>query len=40
MPPGGRLEIINMTLKEMMVNAYGVQPFQVSGGPGWLDSPW
>jgi uncharacterized protein (TIGR03435 family) len=38
MPPGGRLEIINMTLKEMMVNAYGVQPFQVSGGPGWLDS--
>jgi uncharacterized protein (TIGR03435 family) len=38
MPPGGRLEIVNMTLKEMIVNAYGIQPFQVEGGPGWLDS--
>ena len=38
MPPGGRLEIVNMTLKEMIAKAYGVQPFQVSGGPGWLDS--
>src|ERR1035441_7806270 len=33
--PPGRLEIGNMTLKEMIVNAYSVQPFQVSGGPGW-----
>ena len=38
MPPGGRLEIVNMTLKEMIEKAYSVQPFQVSGGPGWLDS--
>jgi uncharacterized protein (TIGR03435 family) len=38
MPPGGRLEIVNMTLKEMITKAYSVQPFQVSGGPGWLDS--
>ena len=38
MPPGGRLEIANMSLKEMMVNAYNIQPFQVSGGPAWLDS--
>ena len=37
-PPGGRLEIGNMTLKEMIVNAYSVQPFQVSAGLGWLDS--
>jgi uncharacterized protein (TIGR03435 family) len=36
--PPGRLEISNMTLKEMIVNAYSVQPFQVSGGPGWVDS--
>jgi uncharacterized protein (TIGR03435 family) len=36
--PPGRLEIGNMTLKEMIVNAYSVQPFQVSGGPGWVDS--
>ncbi len=38
MPPGGRLEIVNMTLKEMIEKAYSVQAFQVSGGPGWLDS--
>jgi uncharacterized protein (TIGR03435 family) len=38
MPPGGRLEIVNMTLKDMIAKAYSVQPFQVSGGPGWLDS--
>ena len=36
--PPGRLEIGNMTLKEMIANAYSVQPFQVSGGPGWVDS--
>jgi uncharacterized protein (TIGR03435 family) len=38
MPPGGRLEIANMTLKAMLENAYSIQPYQVSGGPGWLDS--
>jgi uncharacterized protein (TIGR03435 family) len=38
MPPGGRLEIKNMTLKEMIANAWSIQPFQVSGGPAWLDS--
>jgi uncharacterized protein (TIGR03435 family) len=36
--PLGRLEIGNMTLKEMIANAYSVQPFQISGGPGWVDS--
>jgi uncharacterized protein (TIGR03435 family) len=38
MPPGGRLEIVNMTLKAMIENAYSIQPFQISGGPGWMDS--
>ncbi len=38
MPPGGRLEIVNMTLNEMIAKAYSVQLFQVSGGPGWLGS--
>jgi len=28
----------NVTLKRLLGHAYGVQPFQVSGGPGWLDS--
>jgi hypothetical protein len=37
-PPGGRLEVINMSLKEMIANAYSIQPFQISSGPGWLDS--
>lgn len=38
LPPGGRVDIANMTLKEMIVNAYDVQPFQVTGGPAWLDA--
>ena len=37
-PPGGRLEVMNMSLREMIANAYSIQPFQVSGGPGWLES--
>jgi uncharacterized protein (TIGR03435 family) len=36
--PGGRVNITNMTLKELIVIAWRVQPFQVSGGPPWLDS--
>src|SRR4051812_5575742 len=28
----------NVTLKRLIVQAYGVQPFQIMGGPGWLDS--
>ena len=38
MPPGGRLEIGNMTLKEMIASAYRIQTYQISGGPAWLDS--
>lgn len=38
MPPGGRVEIGNMTLKEMIEDAYRIQAFQISGGPSWLDS--
>jgi uncharacterized protein (TIGR03435 family) len=36
--PGGGVSITNMTLKEMIVLAWRVQPFQISGGPPWLDS--
>jgi uncharacterized protein (TIGR03435 family) len=36
--PGGGVRITNMTLKEMIVLGWRVQPFQVSGGPSWLDS--
>lgn len=27
-----------MSLKEMIANAWNIQPFQISSGPGWLDS--
>jgi uncharacterized protein (TIGR03435 family) len=36
--PGGRVNITNMTLKEMIVIAWRIQPYQISGGPAWLDS--
>jgi uncharacterized protein (TIGR03435 family) len=43
--PGGRvrrdpslLSIVNLTLKEMVIYAWGVEPFQVLGGPEWIDS--
>ncbi len=36
--PGGGVSITNMTLKELIVLAWRVQPFQISGGPAWLDS--
>ena len=36
--PGGGVSITNMSLKEMIVLAWRVQPFQISGGPAWLDS--
>ena len=36
--PGGRLNISNMPLKKMIVLAWRIQPFQLSGGPSWMDS--
>jgi uncharacterized protein (TIGR03435 family) len=38
MAPGGRLNIANMPVKEMIVMAWRIEPFQVSGGPGWINS--
>jgi uncharacterized protein (TIGR03435 family) len=32
-----RVSARNVSLKGLIVEAYHVQPFQVSGGPGWLD---
>jgi uncharacterized protein (TIGR03435 family) len=34
--PGGRLRATNVTLLEMVREAYRVKYFQVSGGPGWI----
>jgi uncharacterized protein (TIGR03435 family) len=36
--PGGRVNVNNMTLKEMIVIAWHIQPFQISGGPSWMDA--
>jgi uncharacterized protein (TIGR03435 family) len=36
--PGGRINLTNMPLKEMIVMAWRLQPFQVSGGPAWMES--
>src|SRR5579871_751774 len=35
---GERLTITNLTLREMIIQAWGVRPFQVLDGPAWADS--
>ncbi|MDR3701928.1 MAG: TIGR03435 family protein [Candidatus Sulfopaludibacter sp.] len=35
---GGRLTVENMPLRLLLQHAYGVRPFQISGGPAWMDS--
>jgi uncharacterized protein (TIGR03435 family) len=34
----GRVVARNVTAKFLVAIAYGLQPFQISGGPGWVDS--
>lgn len=34
----GRLDGQNVTLKRCIIGAYGVGPYQISGGPDWLGS--
>src|SRR5262245_57918586 len=36
--PGGRLIATNATLKTLITVAYQVKDFQISGGPGWIDT--
>jgi uncharacterized protein (TIGR03435 family) len=38
MRPGGLYIATNVSLKSMILQAYNLQDFQVSGGPGWIDS--
>ena len=35
--PGGGVSITNMSLKDLIGFAWSVQPFQITGGPPWLD---
>jgi uncharacterized protein (TIGR03435 family) len=36
--PGGKIRATNATLKMLIMTAWNVRDFQVSGGPGWRDS--
>jgi uncharacterized protein (TIGR03435 family) len=38
MEPPGTLRATNVTVRHLMWNAYGVQDFQIVGGPGWIGS--
>jgi bla regulator protein blaR1 len=33
---GGRVRFIGITARQLLVRAYGVQPFEIVGGPDWL----
>jgi uncharacterized protein (TIGR03435 family) len=35
---GGRINITNMTLKDMITLAYRIQPYQILGGPAWIST--
>jgi uncharacterized protein (TIGR03435 family) len=37
-PSPGRLSIVNVNVRNLLTTAYGIMNFQVSGGPGWIDS--
>jgi uncharacterized protein (TIGR03435 family) len=38
MDPGGRMNFTNFPLRQLIIRAYGVQPFQIIGGPEWQTS--
>lgn len=38
MQPGGRFNALNVTVLDLIRFAYAVQPFQIEGGPSWLES--
>src|SRR5262245_21289190 len=37
MPPTGRLNIVNATLRTLLRSAYRLQDYQIIGGPDWLN---
>ena len=34
--PGGRISVSQLTLEMLMSEAFRVEAFQISGGPGWI----
>jgi uncharacterized protein (TIGR03435 family) len=37
-PSGGRFSARNVTVEILLRNAYGLEDYQISGGPGWIKS--
>jgi uncharacterized protein (TIGR03435 family) len=37
-PSAGRLSVTNMAVKDLLTYAFQVRDFQISGGPGWINS--
>jgi uncharacterized protein (TIGR03435 family) len=37
MSPNGRMTATNVSLKQLILNAYNLRDFQLTGGPAWLD---
>jgi uncharacterized protein (TIGR03435 family) len=35
--PGGRMTATNQTVRNLIRNAYNIQPYQFVGGPNWID---
>jgi uncharacterized protein (TIGR03435 family) len=35
--PGGRVTVTNMAARQLVAFAYGLQPYQLAGGPNWLN---
>ena len=38
--PGGRLTAVNLNVRKMIRNAFGVEDYQISGAPRWVDSTY
>jgi uncharacterized protein (TIGR03435 family) len=38
MAPGGRFTATGLSVKQLISQAYNVRNFQISGGPGWIES--
>ncbi|MEO5922568.1 MAG: TIGR03435 family protein [Bryobacteraceae bacterium] len=36
--PGGRINATQLTLRNLIAQAYGIQDYQLSGGPGWANN--
>jgi uncharacterized protein (TIGR03435 family) len=35
-PGGGRIQIVNLPLRTIIMQSFGIRDYQLSGGPGWM----